>query len=701
MAITDKNIIITPRVGVGSPLNADPRIRFSASDAGSPDPGALNITLFARPINSGTLSFEGTSGQLFSITNDLTGTIFSVNDISGVPSIEVNADGTIALAEFGGNVGIGTGSPVELLHIQAADIANANAGVRIQARGDAYLELIADTDSDAETNNPYVTFSQDGAAVRTIIGSVGGVDIDAEGNAFTGMTNNGFAIHHDFAGGTVELGVNGAVGLSVDDSNNVDVVGSITVGGTVDGIDIATDVAANTSKVTNATHTGQVTGATALILTVSAVTAQPASGAIIAADTIITNDGGVLSEATFTQMDTYFNSSLSFGSGDGTVTSVTFGAGTLIDITGTNPITTSGTAMITVDLSESTEAIYAPGTDYVLFLDGGVSGTAAKESGADFATALAGTGLTAASGVINRDTIAIITVADESVDNSCFPAFFTAATGNLGPKTGTNLTFDSATGDLSATLIAGIANANLVDKTAVETITSAWTFTGSPGAVTLLDNDAIQFGTTGLRGDAQLYSDGTDLILHLDGPNNVDFRIRGGSSGAETMITCFDDGPVWLAHAGTVTLVTQSPIAIGNTSGVAIQSHDLATLDVGFNVLPIQEDNPANFTLAAQHCGQVIFANDETIFTITTPIVSSLDFPVGGHTTIINANTTGDITVSDTASATCFYMDGSAPTDIVGSATVGPGGVASLYRVSAGSPVTEPGFLLWGTGITA
>ena len=117
MAFTDKTIVVTPQTGVGSPVTADPKILFSASDGGSPDPGALDITLFARPVSSGTLSFEGTSGQLFSITNDLTGTIFSVNDISGIPSIEVNADGTISLAEFGGNVGIGTGSPTQKLTV--------------------------------------------------------------------------------------------------------------------------------------------------------------------------------------------------------------------------------------------------------------------------------------------------------------------------------------------------------------------------------------------------------------------------------------------------------------------------------------------------------------------------------------------------------------------------------------------------------
>ena len=74
------------------------------------------------------------------------------------------------------------------------------------------------------------------------------------------------------------------------------------------------------------------------------------------------------------------------------------GAGTLIDISGT------GTApVVDVDLSEATEAVYAPATDYLMFLDGGATGTAAKESGVDFATALAGVGLAATTGVMALD----------------------------------------------------------------------------------------------------------------------------------------------------------------------------------------------------------------------------------------------------------------------------------------------------------
>ncbi len=77
------------------------------------------------------------------------------------------------------------------------------------------------------------------------------------------------------------------------------------------------------------------------------------------------------------------------------------------------------------------------------------------------------------SAAIVPQTIAVV---DESSDTECFVAFFTAATGSMQPKTGTNLTFNSSTGDLIATKHGGITEANLVDKSATEAISGAWTF---------------------------------------------------------------------------------------------------------------------------------------------------------------------------------------------------------------------------------
>ena len=51
--------------------------------------GDTTQSITASMNSLGSLSFDGSSGQLFSITDDLTGSLFSVNDISGIPSIEV------------------------------------------------------------------------------------------------------------------------------------------------------------------------------------------------------------------------------------------------------------------------------------------------------------------------------------------------------------------------------------------------------------------------------------------------------------------------------------------------------------------------------------------------------------------------------------------------------------------------------------
>jgi len=55
-------------------------------------------------------------------------------------------------------------------------------------------------------------------------------------------------------------------GASFSVTSTVAVTGDITVTGTVDGVDIATDVTANSAKISNANHTGDATGSTALTL---------------------------------------------------------------------------------------------------------------------------------------------------------------------------------------------------------------------------------------------------------------------------------------------------------------------------------------------------------------------------------------------------------------------------------------------------
>lgn len=105
-----QDILITPGSG-------EPQILFRGSGTND-TPIELNVmSSYQSATGSGTaLLFEGKEGLLFGVTDNLSsGTIFSVADITGLPSIEVNADGEVKLAEYGSNVTIFTGlkTPIE------------------------------------------------------------------------------------------------------------------------------------------------------------------------------------------------------------------------------------------------------------------------------------------------------------------------------------------------------------------------------------------------------------------------------------------------------------------------------------------------------------------------------------------------------------------------------------------------------------
>jgi hypothetical protein len=89
MALNDKNLIITPSIGS---TNTDPKIEFVGA---STDTGPSTITATIYSTNNGTLSFDGTEGTLFSISNNK----------------------TVLLNPYDGNVGVGTTNPTSKLYV--------------------------------------------------------------------------------------------------------------------------------------------------------------------------------------------------------------------------------------------------------------------------------------------------------------------------------------------------------------------------------------------------------------------------------------------------------------------------------------------------------------------------------------------------------------------------------------------------------
>jgi hypothetical protein len=167
------------------------------------------------------LDIQGTQGQLFSVTDDLSGSIFAVADISGVPIFDVNSSG---VSYFDGKVGIVTASPAQKLHIksttsgptgiiientnnaQSLDLYFWNNDVAVQGRiryeeGAGSLALYTNTSATAAM---YMNYS------NSVI--IGGTVVDQSGTF--SIKSNGF-IRGVLASGSNESSViNAIVGVS-------------------------------------------------------------------------------------------------------------------------------------------------------------------------------------------------------------------------------------------------------------------------------------------------------------------------------------------------------------------------------------------------------------------------------------------------------------------------------------------------------
>ena len=112
-----QDILITPGSG-------EPQILFRGSGAIDTAVELNVLSSYQSGTGSGTaILFEGTEGQLFGITDNLSsGTIFSVADITGLPIIEADASGDVKLGEYGRYVGIGTGVPAYGLDVFSSGI---------------------------------------------------------------------------------------------------------------------------------------------------------------------------------------------------------------------------------------------------------------------------------------------------------------------------------------------------------------------------------------------------------------------------------------------------------------------------------------------------------------------------------------------------------------------------------------------------
>ena len=249
MANTYKNILITPNIGS---TTDDPKIVFSGANTTS----NTDVTLRVYPTSNGTLSFEGSAGQLFSITNELSGSLFSVNDISGIPSIEVFASGEIDLAKYSGNVQIGNITTDNISILQVAGTANVaslnitNYGVVVNTAG-YWVGPTTNLKGATGSTGPTGLTGATGVAGATGSAGINGATGLQGASGSTGPT-----------GATGSAGVTGATGLQ-GASGSLGLTGSTGISG-ASGATGATGLTGPTGP-TGATGAAGASGATGVI----------------------------------------------------------------------------------------------------------------------------------------------------------------------------------------------------------------------------------------------------------------------------------------------------------------------------------------------------------------------------------------------------------------------------------------------------
>ena len=97
----------------------------------------LHIRGHVSQSHSGSLfRVEGSSGSLFEVVDSLSGSLMSVNDISGLPIFEVFSDDKVIMGQYGQNalvvtgsrVGIGTAAPIASLDVSGSIVISDSSG---------------------------------------------------------------------------------------------------------------------------------------------------------------------------------------------------------------------------------------------------------------------------------------------------------------------------------------------------------------------------------------------------------------------------------------------------------------------------------------------------------------------------------------------------------------------------------------------
>ena len=597
--------------------------------------GTFQVSSGIATASSGIITYYGDGSSLTGIaTSVLGGTNINVSGVTG--NVTVNLDDIIDIT--GANIsGVGTIATANVTNLTASGISTLGT---VQISSDLNVSGISTFASDLDIN----------------------ASVDISGNlTVDGLTDLDELNVAGIATFASDLDIN----ASVDISNNLNVSGVITA----------------------TSFSGNITGTAATATNVTVADESSDTSCFILYSTEATGD---ISPKT--------GSNLTFNSSTGTLSATSF-SGDGSGLTGL-PVgsigiqsagTTIGTAVTTLNFIGAGNTFKITGTIVDISIDSGGGGGGGVAS--------------------------TITVTDESTDTTCFPIFSTDATGDINPKTGSNLTFNSSTGALTATSFVGsftgnadtattatnATNINIADESSDTTCfpvfatdatgnqapktgsnltfnssngtLSATTFSGSGASLTSIPNGALDNSTiSGISlgsnlGTLTMAVSGTGLSGSdtYDGSANTTFTVTSNATNSNTASTIVARDASGNFSAGTIT----ANLTGTATTATAATRVTLTDQSADTTCFPVFCQSATGDQLP--HTGSNLTFNSSTGALTATSFVGDLTGDVTGNadtatsatsaTTATTATNANNINLADESSdTTCFPVFATAAT---------------------------------------
>ena len=551
-----------------------------------------------------------------------------------------------------------------------------DSGTYIYQSADGVLDLVSDTEIEINATTIDINGNVDVSGTLTVAGAVdfgdaalsnvGAVQLDSiagDGDTNTSITFSGSDVITITAGGDTQFTFNNGSILPTTD-NDID-LGSSSYefkDGYFDGTVYADAINFN----------GTAIAATAAELNIVDGDTSASSTTLADADRVVVNDNGTMKQVALTDFETYFESSIdtianfevttelqtpliAFTDGDdaiqiadgggvtmaagltSTAASNTLGATSFNDADITNvgavqldsiagdgdtntSITFSGSDVITIAtggsgrltigdgaLSPVTDNEIDLGTSSLEFKDAFFDGTVTSDA---FAGPLTGN----VTGTASLAT-SITASANNSTDETVYPAFVDGATGTQGIETDTGLTYNPSTGMLTSTGVTSTFTGNITGNvtgntsgTAATVTTAAQTNITSLGTLTALTVDDVAINgkvitMTGSSSDTATITAGTngtlDIVTTDDAAAaaNIQITADGTAELAGTTVTLDSGGGITLdADSGTITFADGgSSLGTITSSGYSGTSATVTVTDSTANTnFPIVFHNESN-----------------------------------------------------------------------------------------------------------